>query len=111
MSIADRSLYLVARVTRTLAAGLGSTFAASGSDFGPGDVRVSIQNEHGDTIIDAVADGPLFYANLPSGLYRVNIKANGETLIRIVNLSAGRKASLRFYWPSTQLTLLRGMRG
>ncbi len=86
-------------------------FAASGAERYPAHAKVAIQDDRGSTIVDAVSDGPLFYARLPDGLYRVMIKSEGQTLIRIVNLQSGRKANLRFYWPSTQLSPVRVVQG
>lgn len=86
-------------------------FAASRAVQYPAYVKVAIQDDRGSTIIDAMSDGPMFYARVPDGLYRVVIQSEGQTLIQIVNLQSGRKANLRVFWPSTQLSPVQGMRG
>lgn len=37
-----------------------------------GNVRVMIEDKSGDTVLDAQTDGPLFFARLPAGTYRVH---------------------------------------
>ncbi len=102
-----------AQAMRTLAGNynLKLAFAAPGGGRPPGYVKVAIQDDRGNTIIDAMSDGPLFYARVPDGLYRVVIESEGQTLIQIVNLHSGRKANLRLYWPATHLAPVRGVRG
>jgi len=102
-----------AQAMRTLAGNynLKLAFAASGAARHPAYFKVAIQDDRGSTIIDTMSDGPLFYARVPDGLYRVVIESEGQTLIQIVNLQSGRKANVRIFWPSTQLSPVQGMRG
>lgn len=68
-----------------------------------GDVRVKVFNAKGELLLDVLSDGPLFYLQLPTGQYAVevvpqNALPNGAQ-IRDVQISSGRQARLFFAWP------------
>jgi hypothetical protein len=62
------------------------------------DASVLIKNAQGRTVLDAVSDGPWFYARLPAGQYAVTAtmmeKANTET----VQIKPAGQSVLHFYW-------------
>lgn len=59
------------------------------------DVKVSIKSLGGKQGLEAVSDGPLFYAALPPGRYRVSAEYAGKTQTKIVKLG---KANQVFRW-------------
>lgn len=72
-------------------------FAARSGEF-LSSVRVLVQDARGDTALDAVADGPYFYAALPPGSYTVTASVNQMSQQKNVNLGAGRVTQANFYW-------------
>ena len=72
-------------------------FAARGGAY-LSNVHVVIQDSRGNTALDAVADGPYFYAALPPGSYAVSASANDQTQRRRINLRAGTSSRTDFYW-------------
>lgn len=62
------------------------------------DVRVTIEDARGETVYEGVADGPLLFAALPRGNYRVTAEYDGEAITRSLNVHA-QSAPLRyFHW-------------
>lgn len=76
---------------------LGLMFAARSGEY-LSSVRVLVQDSHGSTILDAVADGPYFYAALPPGSYTVTASVNQQSQRKTVNLRAGGLTRADFYW-------------
>lgn len=76
---------------------LNLMFAAGGGAF-LSSVKVVIQDARGGTVLDAVADGPLFYAALPPGSYTVTATADQKSQQRKVSIAAGRTAKADFRW-------------
>lgn len=62
------------------------------------DVHVSIKNMKGESVLDAVSEGPLFYAKLPSGNYRIEAIYRGEIQSKKSSLTA-KPSHVIFYWP------------
>lgn len=60
--------------------------------------EVSIKDHNGKELIEAVADGPLFFVKLPAGHYVVGATAMGKTITRAVNISANGQAHIFFAW-------------
>ena len=54
------------------------TFAAADGSY-LADIPVTIQDSKGNTVLDTVSPGPLFYANLTPGTYTMAASANGKT--------------------------------
>lgn len=75
------------------------SFAEKGSGTYLADVKVAIRDGKGRLVLDAVSDGPWFFAKLPPGKYRVTAAENGKTQSRIADVRAGRHTVLHFYWP------------
>lgn len=76
---------------------LGLMFAAQGGAY-LSSVRVLIEDSRGSTILDAVAEGPYFYAALPPGSYTVTASIDQQRQRKAVNLRAGRLTRADFYW-------------
>jgi len=63
-----------------------------------GDAAVRIRDAHGDAVLDANTDGPLFYAKLPPGTYTVTIDRQGKELQKTAQVSSGHQTDLMFSW-------------
>ena len=73
-------------------------FAIKGGEY-LADVKVEISDSIGKKVIDAVADGPWFFANLPPGKYTVTVTMMGKEKQNRVDIVKGQKqTTLRFYW-------------
>jgi hypothetical protein len=59
-------------------------------------VHVTVADRAGRTLLDAVADGPAFFAKLPPGDYRVSAEYKGYTQSRTV--PAGSATPKTMYW-------------
>lgn len=62
-------------------------------------VGVTLVNARGRAVLDTVADGPLFYARVPPGRYRVTVSSQGRTIARTVTISARGAVDEDFHWP------------
>jgi hypothetical protein len=72
-------------------------FAAEGGAF-LSSVKVLIQDARGATVLDAVADGPYFYAALRPGTYTVTANLDGRSSQRKVTVGTGRATRADFRW-------------
>jgi hypothetical protein len=59
-------------------------------------VRVVVKDLRGNTLIDAVSEGPVFYFNPPSGRWTVDAEYQGETVSKTVDLIGRRYIGLQF---------------
>ena len=62
------------------------------------DVKVHITDLSGNTVLDAVADGPKLFAKLPSGRYTVNAEVDGKTLSKTVAVKDNHQPAVSFVW-------------
>jgi hypothetical protein len=76
-------------------------FAAKDSGEFVAGVQVTIRDAKGKTVLDAVSDGPRFFAKLTPGSYRVTVLHNGTPMTRAVKISPKRSVSQAFYWKIT----------
>ncbi|MFM0418837.1 carboxypeptidase regulatory-like domain-containing protein [Paraburkholderia aromaticivorans] len=74
------------------------TFARPGSGEYLSDVRVRAENNSGETALDVVSHGPLLFARLPAGSYRVKADFEGKTQVRAVTIRKGHSRGLIFYF-------------
>ena len=72
-------------------------FSQKGGDY-MSDVRVQIKNATGQNILQAVSDGPWFFADLPAGRYTVVVEARGRTLRKTARLTRATQKILHFVW-------------
>ena len=63
-----------------------------------GGAEVIIKDNRGKEVLDAAADGPLFFAKLPVGNYTVHATTMGQTLTRNVNIPPEGQAQVYFTW-------------
>lgn len=75
-------------------------FAIEGSGEYLADVRVKLVDARGRTVLDAVSDGPYFFAKVPPGRYQVVAETEGDAKTRSVDISSGGAVSQSFYWRS-----------
>lgn len=61
-------------------------------------VKVSIESVTGNKVLDAEGAGPLFYANLPAGSYRITVEAEGQRQSRIITIPKNASREWAVYW-------------
>ena len=64
------------------------------------DVSVLIRDARGNTVLDAVSDGPFLLAKLPAGQYAIRATQNGKTFDRAATVTPGKSTHLAFLWPA-----------
>ena len=74
-------------------------FAIQGSGEYIAGVNVTMTDAKGKTVLDTIADGPLFFAKVPPGKYRIIVAQGGRTLTRDVTVPPNAAAAQAFYWP------------
>jgi hypothetical protein len=67
-----------------------------------GGANVIIKDSRGRDVLQAVSDGPLFFAQLPEGTYTVEATTNGKTLKQVVHVPAKGQARVYFAWRSVE---------
>jgi hypothetical protein len=72
-------------------------FAAQGGEF-VADVKVTILDAKGKTVLEAVSGGPRFFAKLAPGTYRITAVNNRTPMTRTVTISSKRPVSQAFFW-------------
>jgi hypothetical protein len=73
------------------------SFALQNRDY-IGSAEVVIKDKNGAETLEAVSDGPLFFARLPEGVYTVKATAMGKTLEQTVHVPSQGQARLYFAW-------------
>jgi hypothetical protein len=71
-----------------------------------GNVNVVVKNGNGRPVLEAVSDGPLFFAQLPAGNYTIEATTRGETLKQTAYLSVRGQTQVHFAWKGSNLGLL-----
>lgn len=61
-------------------------------------IGVTLADARGATVLDTISDGPIFYAHVPPGRYRLTVSNQGQTQTRDVTVSAGGAVHQDFYW-------------
>jgi len=64
-----------------------------------GGSRVIISNAAHATLVDVLAQGPLFYAHLPNGRYLVETINASSSKKQSVTIASGKTSRLHFTWP------------
>ncbi|MEO6023953.1 MAG: hypothetical protein ABIP64_12705 [Burkholderiales bacterium] len=78
--------------------GLQLFFAAQGKPTGAGEIKVIIKDLSGETIIDGVADGPLFFVKVVGGRYTVILDRGGDVKEKTFDLIGRRFGQFAFDW-------------
>lgn len=63
------------------------------------DVPVTISDRRGNTVIEAVSDGPWMYVDLPNGTYSVKARFNGRTETRQISVTSGSQRTVYLRFP------------
>ena len=70
------------------------------------DVKVSIKDKAGKTVLEAVSDGPMLLARLPVGVYKVSADYDGTALVKTVRVEAKGVTRAAFVWqPTSKATM------
>jgi len=63
-----------------------------------GDVAVEIRDSADRVALEAISEGPWFFAKLPPGRYTVVVKCNENTQQKAVQVSKMGQSVLNFFW-------------
>ena len=74
------------------------TFASTDSAAFVSEVDVKITGDGGAPVLDAKADGPIFYVKLPPGSYEVSVAFEGESKRQKLTVGSSGTARAAFYW-------------
>jgi hypothetical protein len=61
-------------------------------------VEVHIKDSNGKKVIEAISDGPWFYAKLPQGTYTISAKAMGKSYHQKADIPEKGQVVLNFFW-------------
>lgn len=73
-------------------------FALKGSGSYVADVRVTIYDRAGRKVLTTVSPGPLFFATLVPGQYRIEADFGGRPQARTTTIGQSGRRDLQFYW-------------
>jgi hypothetical protein len=73
------------------------TFATQKTGAYRSDVQIDIADAKGSALLSVANAGPMFYAKLPPGTYRINASAEGKTFKRTVKLGNAPK-EMTLHW-------------
>ncbi|WP_156116797.1 hypothetical protein [Massilia sp. 9096] len=73
------------------------TFATNQSGAFRSDVQLDIMDAKGANLLSVPNSGPMFFAKLPPGTYRISAAAEGKTFKRTVKIGAGAK-EMTLHW-------------
>jgi hypothetical protein len=73
------------------------TFATKQSGAYRSDVQLDIMDTKGNTLLSAANSGPMLYAKLPAGTYRISAAAEGKVFKRSVRIGRAPK-EVTLHW-------------
>jgi hypothetical protein len=73
------------------------SFAVSSGNY-LGDVNVVIKDVRGQVVLEAVSEGPWFFAKLPSGKYTIRVEVMGKAQQQSSQVPAKGQAQVNFFW-------------
>ena len=103
----EHTIYLTGGVSETDSAairkrgldyGLQLFFSVDHKPTAAGEVKVKILNQAQETVIDAVADGPLFFVKVDGGRYTVILDRGGDIQEKTFDLIGRRFGQFSFDW-------------
>ena len=65
------------------------------------DIPVKITDAQGNTVLDAVSQGPFLYADLKPGTYTVEAYYEGQAKEKTARIDSDQQEQLNFYWETT----------
>ncbi|HUN53196.1 MAG TPA: hypothetical protein VMU42_18865 [Candidatus Sulfotelmatobacter sp.] len=74
-------------------------FAQQGTGAYLADVTVNLDNARGQPVLAAKSDGPLFYADVPPGRYKLVVAYAGRSQTRPIDVGHAGAIARSFYWP------------
>jgi hypothetical protein len=75
-------------------------FSIKGTGEYVSDVKVRIADSSGNILLETVSDGPMLFARLKPGRYRVTVDRDGQVVKRTaIVASTTKRTSLSFTWP------------
>ena len=74
-------------------------FAIQGTGEYLADVGVTLADASGRTVLDTISDGPLFFARVPPGRYKLTVIESGKSQSRNIAVAAEGALAQSFYWP------------
>lgn len=66
------------------------------------DIKVSIADKAGKTVLKVVSDGPMLLVRLPAGAYKISADHGGKTLEKTVQVEAKGVARAALVWEPTR---------
>ncbi len=78
--------------------GLQLFFSVDHKPTAAGEVKVKILNQAQETIMDAIADGPLFFVKVDGGRYTVVLDRGGDVQEKTFDLIGRRFGQFSFEW-------------
>lgn len=73
-------------------------FAGKGEGEYLADVKVAIQDAKGNPVVEAESPGPMFFAKVPPGKYKVTATYNGKPVTQTAQVQARGNKDVHFYW-------------
>jgi len=73
------------------------TFATSQTGAYRSDVQLDIADAKGNNLLSMANTGPMFFAKLPPGTYRISAAAEGKTFKRSVKIGNGAR-EMTLHW-------------
>lgn len=71
-------------------------FAARNGEY-LANVAVTLNDARGNAVLDTIAEGPIFYARVPPGRYRLTVSNQGQSQSRDISIGNGA-VHQDFYW-------------
>ena len=78
--------------------GLQLFFSVDHQPTAPGEIKVKILNQAQETIIDSVAEGPLFFVKVDGGRYTLILDRGGDVKEKTFDLIGRRFGQFSFDW-------------
>lgn len=63
------------------------------------DVKVHITDSSGNTVLETVSDGPMLFAKLKPGRYKITVDLNGQVIHKTAIVGGKQRTSLSFALP------------
>ncbi len=78
---------------------LSLLFSVQGSGEYLSDLNVTVTDLKGNAFLEAKSDGPMLFAKLKPGRYRVTVEQDGQAIRKTATIVGNKRTSLSFIWP------------
>jgi hypothetical protein len=75
------------------------TLAESTGDY-MGGAHVRIDNVKGSPVLETQSDGPLFFAKLEPGTYKIHVTGDNQHFTKVAHVKSAGQEQLTFIWPA-----------